>query len=195
VSAGLPEIETQRLRLVIAQPGLEEPLALFYRENFAGHLDRWSPPMPGDKLDPAYWARQLPLFAREFDAGTTVRWVLLAPGGDLPEVVGTCNFTQIAGGPFRACVLGYQVARRHEGRGLMQEALRAGIGFAFRELRLHRIMANYRPENARSGRLLERLGFVREGFAREYLFIDGAWRDHVLTSLTNANFDADWLRG
>jgi len=195
VSAGLPEIETQRLRLVIAQPGLEEPLALFYRENFAGHLDRWSPPMPGDKLDPAYWARQLPLFAREFDAGTTVHWVLLPPRGDLPEAVGTCNFTQIAGGPFRACVLGYQVARRHEGRGLMQEALRAGIGFAFRELRLHRIMANYRPENARSGRLLERLGFVREGFAREYLFIDGAWRDHVLTSLTNANFDADWLRG
>lgn len=46
-------------------------------------------------------------------------------------------------------------------------------------------MANYVPTNERSGRLLRRLGFTVEGYARDYLFIDGAWRDHVLTSLTN----------
>ena len=56
-------------------------------------------------------------------------------------------------------------------------------------MRLHRIMANYRPENERSGRLLERLGFVRGGLRERYLFIDGAWRDHVLTALTNPDFD------
>jgi ribosomal-protein-alanine N-acetyltransferase len=50
-------------------------------------------------------------------------------------------------------------------------------------------MANYRPENERSGRLLQRLGFAREGYARDYLFIDGAWRDHVLTSLTTPRPD------
>ena len=66
----------------------------------------------------------------------------------------------------------------------MSEALRAATAWIFGELRLHRIMANYRPENARSGRVLERLGFVREGFAKDYLFIDGAWTDHVLTALT-----------
>lgn len=194
MAAPLPELATGRLRLVIAQPGLEEPLARFYRENFAGHLDRWSPPMPGDRLEPGYWAKQLPNFAREFEAGTSARWVILAPGGGPEEVVGTNNFTQIARGPFRACVTGYQVARRHEGHGLMFEALTATIDYAFRELRLHRIMANYRPENVRSGRLLERLGFVREGYARRYLFIDGDWRDHVLTSRTNPHFDAAWLR-
>ena len=42
---------------------------------------------------------------------------------------------------------------------------------------------NYRPENARSAAVLERLGFAREGFAKGYLYIDGAWRDHVLTAL------------
>jgi [ribosomal protein S5]-alanine N-acetyltransferase len=190
----LPELATERLRIVIARPGLEEPLACFYRENFTGHLDRWSPPMPGDKFETAYWTQQLPLFAAEFEAGTTARWVLLVPGDGPAEVVGSCNFTQIAKGPFRACVLGYQVARAHEGKGLMREALDATIAFAFDELRLHRIMANYRPENRRSARLLERLGFVSEGFAREYLFIDGAWRDHVLTAKTNPDFDVAWLR-
>ena len=134
------------------------------------------------------------MFAKEFEAGATARWVMLAPQSSGPEVVGTCNFTQIAKGPWRACVLGYQIARRHEGRGLMREALSATIDYAFRDMRLHRVMANYRPENARSARLLERLGFVREGFARDYLFIDGAWRDHVLTSKTNPEFDAAWLR-
>jgi ribosomal-protein-alanine N-acetyltransferase len=189
-----PVIDTERLRLVVAQPGLEEPLARFYRENFAGHLDRWSPPMPGDKLDPAYWRAQLPRYAREFDAGASARWLLTIPYGEVPEVAGTCSFTQIARGPFCGCVLGYQLARQHEGRGMMREALTAALDYAFRELRLHRVMANYRPENGRSGRLLERLGFVREGYAREFLFIDGAWRDHVLTSKTNPHFAAAWLR-
>ena len=189
-----PEIETERLRLVIARPGLEEALARFFAENFAGHLDRWSPPPPADGFGAGHWAKVLPAYEREFGAGASARWVMLERAAPAPEVVGTCNFTQIAKGPFRACVLGYQVARGREGRGLMHEALSATIDYAFRELRLHRVMANYRPENARSARLLARLGFVPEGFAREYLFIDGAWRDHVLSSKTNPHFDAAWLR-
>ncbi|HEX4943554.1 MAG TPA: GNAT family N-acetyltransferase [Usitatibacteraceae bacterium] len=189
-----PEIETARLRLVIARPGLELAFARFYADNFAGHLDRWSPPPPQDGFGEDHWAKRLRVFEKEFREGTTARWAMLSPNAAAPEVIGTCNFTQIVKGPFRACVLGYQVDRRHEGHGLMHEALGATIAYAFGELRLHRIMANYRPENARSGRLLERLGFLREGYAREYLFIDGAWRDHVLTSRTNPLFDAAWLR-
>jgi ribosomal-protein-alanine N-acetyltransferase len=67
----------------------------------------------------------------------------------------------------------------------MHEALEAAIRYAFDELRLHRIMANYVPTNERSGRVLRRLGFVIEGYARDYLFIGGRFMDHVLTSLTN----------
>jgi len=72
----------------------------------------------------------------------------------------------------------------------MAEALRALIAYAFGELGFHRIMANYIPTNERSGLLLRRLGFVVEGYARDYLEIDGAWRDHVLTSLTNPNYSS-----
>jgi ribosomal-protein-alanine N-acetyltransferase len=67
----------------------------------------------------------------------------------------------------------------------MRESLQASISYVFSELRLHRIMANYMPFNRRSGGLLRRLGFVVEGYARDYLQINGAWEDHVLTSLTN----------
>jgi ribosomal-protein-alanine N-acetyltransferase len=48
--------------------------------------------------------------------------------------------------------------------------------------------------NERSGRLLERLGFVREGYARDYLLIAGRWQDHILTSLTNTGLKPDDVR-
>ena len=73
---------------------------------------------------------------------------------------------------------------------MMREALEATVEHVFAVLKLHRIQANYVPHNARSGRLLERLGFVNEGLAKDYLFIDGAWRDHVLTARFNPAFDA-----
>lgn len=108
-----------------------------------------------------------------------------------PErVIGRINYTQIARGPFQSCMLGYAIDHAHEGRGLMREALEATIGHVFAVLKLHRIQANYVPGNVRSGRLLERLGFVREGLAKDYLFIDGAWRDHVLAARLNPAFDA-----
>ena len=67
-------------------------------------------------------------------------------------------------------------------------AVRLVYDYAFSALGMHRVMANYMPENERSGRLLERLGFEREGFARKYLNIDGEWRDHVLTSRINEHW-------
>jgi len=196
VSAAAPELRASRLCVRLARPGMEGALARFLRDNFEGHLDRWSPPVGPAFFTEAFWAERLALALEEFHAGRSARFVmqeLPAAGLDAP-ILGTCNYTNIVRGPFQACYLGYQVGRAHEGRGLMAEALRATNAFMFETLRLHRIMANYRPENARSERLLERLGFAREGLARDYLFIDGAWRDHVMTSLTHPAFDPRWVQ-
>jgi ribosomal-protein-alanine N-acetyltransferase len=188
----LPELRTARLTVRLARPGMQEAMARFLHDNFEGHLDRWSPPATTAFFTEAFWRDRLAVAVEEFHAGRAARFVL-QPGDAGGPVVGTCNYTNIVRGPFLACHLGYQVARSHEGQGLMAEALRATNDFVFRELKLHRIMANYRPENERSGRLLERLGFVREGLAKDYLFIDGAWRDHVLTALVNPRFDPAWV--
>lgn len=167
-------------------------MAAFLRDNFEGHLDRWSPPAVPAFFGEPFWRERLAAASEEFLAGRAARFVLQQGAEDAP-ILGTCNYTNIVRGPFLACHLGYQVARKHEGLGLMAEALRATNAFMFDTVRLHRIMANYRPENERSAKLLERLGFVKEGFARDYLFIDGAWRDHVLTSLTNPSLDPSWV--
>ena len=188
-----PELETARLSVRLARPGMESAMARFLEENFPGHLDRWSPPAAPAYFTAAFWRERLAIALEEYLAGRAARFVLQPRGPADGPIVGTCNYTNIVRGPFQACHLGYQIARDHEGRGLMCEALRATNAFAFETLRVHRIMANYRPENERSARVLARLGFAREGIARDYLFIDGAWRDHVLTALTHPAFDPAWI--
>lgn len=84
-----------------------------------------------------------------------------------------------------ACYLGYSVDHSYQGRGVMYEALDTLIQMVFSQFGLHRIMANYMPRNERSGRLLQRLGFEKEGYAKDYLKIAGRWEDHILTSRTN----------
>ena len=196
MGALLPELTTERLTVRLARPGMQAAMARFLNENFEGHLDRWSPPATTSFFTEAFWRERLAIAVEEYHAGRSARFVLQErPGEAAPEspILGTCNYTNVVRGPFLACNLGYQVARSHQGLGLMSEALRATNAFVFEEMKLHRIMANYRPENTRSGRLLERLGFAREGLARDYLFIDGAWRDHVLTALTNPAFPQEWV--
>ncbi|WP_212758241.1 GNAT family N-acetyltransferase [Usitatibacter palustris] len=191
--SGLPELSTARLSLRLARPAMADAMARFLADNWTGHLDRWSPPAGPGWFEPAFWRARLERSEFEWRSGTAARFVVQPLGPESGEVIGSINLTNVVRGPFQACHLGYQIARSHEGQGLMHEALDALVAFAFREMRLHRIMANYVPTNARSAKLLDRLGFVREGLAKDYLFIDGAWRDHVLTAKTFAAFEQDWL--
>ncbi|WP_437756622.1 GNAT family N-acetyltransferase [Sorangium sp. So ce1389] len=177
-------IETPRLRLSI--PPLE--LAgryLDYFERNREHLARWDPPRPEGFYTEAFWRERLQRDRDDLDGDRALRLAIQwrdAPGG---EVIGVCNFNQFVRGAFQAATLGYSLDQRAVGSGVMSEALEAAIAHMFDTLGFHRVMANYLPYNERSGRLLRRLGFVVEGYARDYLFIDGAWRDHVLTALTN----------
>ena len=112
--------------------------------------------------------------------------MLLSPRED--EVLGVCNYTNIVRGTFQSCQLGYALADKHQRKGLMFEALLMTNAYMFDDLGLHRIMAGYLPHNERSGNLLNRLGFEKEGLARKYLKINGRWEDHLLTSLINETY-------
>lgn len=101
------------------------------------------------------------------------------------RLIGQCCFSNIVYGSFKACYLGYSIHKDAQGKGLMYEALSCVIDFVFRELGLHRIMANFHPDNKRSEKLLMRLGFEREGYAKSYLKINGCWVDHVLSAKLN----------
>lgn len=173
-------------RLVVRMPQVDDAslLARYFRDN-RSHLAPWDPPRPADFLSLAYWERRLTLQQKETVHGRSFMYLWTLKEAANPVVVGICRFSNVVRGGFLACHLGYSAGQRFEGHGYMQEALGVVIEQGFHELRLHRIMANYVPTNERSGRLLRRLGFVVEGYARDYLYVGGAWRDHVLTALTN----------
>ena len=177
-------IETGRLFLVGPAPEHAAPLRDYLarnREHFAPYL----PPLPAGLDTVEFWHERVQAWREERAADQSLRLLLIDRHGDRRRVIGDCAFNNIVRGAFQACHLGYKLDREYVGRGLMREALAAGIEHAFGPLKLHRIMANYQPTNERSGRLLRRLGFTIEGYARDYLFLNGAWRDHILTSLTN----------
>jgi ribosomal-protein-alanine N-acetyltransferase len=118
-------------------------------------------------------------FDRWFARSTTAANVLLiARERATNDIVGVINLNDIVLGAFRSAYVGYWGYARTGGRGLMTEALRAAVRFAFTELGLHRVEANIQPGNARSIALARRAGFAKEGFSPRYLFLAGAWRDH-----------------
>lgn len=189
-SADLPELVTPRLRLRHAGPGMAAALAHFMVRNEA-HFKRWDPPRAAEVGTAAHWRAQVNTAVREFRAGSALRWVLFdRNGGSRAPVLGRVNFTQIFLGPFQSCVLGYQLDVDAEGKGLMHEALEAALRDLFTVRGLHRVQAAYLPENVRSERLLQRLGFTSIGLARRYLFINGAWRDHMLCEKVFEGFAA-----
>ena len=163
-------------------------LAEFFRRNDA-HLRPWDPPRPRRIAEVDFWEAEALRAEDDGRAGAVARWLLL-PRDAPPRLIGRVNYTQIVRGPFQSCMLGYAIDVEYQGRGLMFEALMCTLTHIFETLRLHRVQANYLPENHRSAKLLQRLGFRVEGLANEYLFINGAWRDHVLTALTSPTFDA-----
>jgi [ribosomal protein S5]-alanine N-acetyltransferase len=188
----LPELHTGHLVVRHVRPGMEDAMVAFLSANQAGHFDRWEPPATAAILTVAFWKGKLLRDVDEFHRDIAVRFVM-QPRADDTRIIGCFNYTQVSRGAFQACYLGYKVDRAFEGRGLMREALQAGNEYMFSRRRIHRIMANHIPENERSARLLARLGFVREGTARDYLFINGAWRDHVLNSLAHPAYDPAWI--
>lgn len=187
------EITTGRLLLQAGSEALADAVADFQARN-RDHFAPWDPPTPESFYTAAAQAERIRLGLKAFSEGSAFRY-WLSPIDRPGHVIGSVHFSQVARGAFHNALLGYALDQHAQGQGLMHEALAASIEEMFSpRVNLHRLQAAYRPENQRSAAVLRRLGFRVEGLARDYLFIDGAWRDHVLTALTNPGFaePADW---
>ncbi len=177
---------TERLVMRLPQLGDAESMAAFFRDNET-FLKPYYPTFEQSIFSRNGWQERIRAIHEEYFRGRSLRLSLFLAKGPL-EVVGVANFTSIQRDAMQGCNLGYSLAQKFEGQGLMTEALEQAVPYAFRELNLHRIAANYMPGNKRSGAVLERLGFREEGLAKDFLRIDGQWADHVLTARTNP----DW---
>ncbi|OVE49361.1 GNAT family N-acetyltransferase [Chromobacterium violaceum] len=102
------------------------------------------------------------------EEGRCAHRVILVDG----KIAGICSLHGI-NAAHRYARLGYWLADSHVGRGVMSRALALLMRYAFEELGLHRLELGCAPENLRSCRVAERLGFRLEGELRDAQFLNG----------------------
>ncbi len=145
-------------------------------------LSPWEPSAPApwqDRHSPAAYRGMRRAVARRARLGTSLPFAVRVEG----RLAGQVTVDNIVRGALRSGFLGYWIDREAAGRGMASLAVALVADHAFGQAGLHRLQADIRPENLRSQRLVERLGFRQEGLLRRYLDIDGDWRDHLAYAL------------
>jgi [ribosomal protein S5]-alanine N-acetyltransferase len=159
------------------------------REASREFLVPWEPTWPADDLSRSAFRRRIRRYAEDLRTDQGYAFLIIRNADD--ALVGGLTLANIRRGVAQAGSLGYWMGQPHARHGYMTAAVRAVIPFAFATLRLHRLEAACIPTNTGSIKLLENTGFVREGYARDYLCINGIWQDHLLYGrLKDAKSDA-----
>ena len=141
-------------------------------------LTPWEPTWAGDELTRTAYRRQLRRYSRDAREGYGYAFFVFRKLDDV--LMGGLTLSNVRRGVTQSCSLGYWMGKRFVGEGHMSDAVNAIARFVFNDLGLHRLEAACLPSNERSKGVLRSIGFTEEGLARQYLKINGAWRDHVL---------------
>ena len=148
-------------------------------------LEPWEPTWPEDDLTQVAFRRRLRRQDEDISRDEAYAFLIFDQTSD--QLMGGITLGGVRRGVSQTGTLGYWMGAPHAGKGRMTRAVSAVVDFAFSKLRLHRVEAACIPDNGPSIAVLERNGFQREGYARGYLKIDGAWRDHVLFGLLDSD--------
>ncbi len=175
-------LETARLLLlpIDSSDAAEMWLAI---DGSRAHLERWLPWVPFNS-DPAANQRFTDACAADWDAGRALRFTIRERSSRaLAGVVGLEACVHL----HRSCELGYWLRKDASGRGLMTEASRAVLEFAFRQMGAHRIRVAAATDNHPSLQVIARLGFRFEGIMRQAEFCNRKWLDHAVFGLLSTD--------
>jgi ribosomal-protein-alanine N-acetyltransferase len=173
----LPAIAGAGVTLRVPQGGDYAEWAAL-RESSRDFLVPWEPTWPADDLTRGAFRRRLRRYAEDLRNDLAYAFLIFRSEDD--ALVGGLTLANIRRGVAQAGSIGYWTGAPFARKGHMTAAMRALVPFCFGTLRLHRLEAACIPGNTASVRLLENTGFQREGYARNYLRINGVWQDHLL---------------
>jgi ribosomal-protein-alanine N-acetyltransferase len=166
--AVFPVLETERLVLRAVTPG---DTAAVFRNMSDPRVVRYFGVAPMTSIDEA--AQRIDSFTTAFQEHAGVRWAITYR--DTGAFMGSCGFWRLIKPHFRA-ELGYELAPEYWGQGIVPEAVEAILQFGFTTMQLHSVEAHIDPDNTGSRRVLEKLGFVQEGYFRENYYTAAADR-------------------
>ncbi len=175
--------ETERLILKVLDKTHADLVSDYYLRNI-DFLCEWEPTRSEEFYTISYHEEQLDKQLVDIENGESFAlWIFKKD--DARRIIGSINVNNIVRGVFLSCNLGYKLDKYEVNNGYMTEAVKKGIDIVFNEFGLHRIEANIMPENIRSLKVVEKLGFYNEGLAYKYLKINGKWEDHIHMVLLN----------
>lgn len=178
-----PQLETSRLTL--REMTLDD--VEFYFHHFNNEKIVEGSIFPGPKsLETA--KKELELYCvNPFKENRGIRWGIIRREHD--ELIGTCGYYDWNKTAHRA-EIGYDLEPAYWGQGIMTEALQAALQYGFERMRLNRIQVLIDSKNTRSVKLVDKLGFKREGVLRQYSHFNGQFRDEICFSLLKE----EWTR-
>lgn len=181
-------------RLLLCQLNAENAVQIndYHRRN-RDHFSEWSPLYEEDYYDEAFQKKLLNRQEVATQMGSMLKFWLVERHTDVhpKPIVGDVHFNNIIRGAFQSCFLGYKMDKNYLRCGYMFEALNKAIQYMFTVEKLHRIEANIMPYNDKSIALIEKLGFVKEGFSPKYLKINGKWENHLRYALINDRLEQE----
>ncbi|MCK6261816.1 ribosomal protein S5-alanine N-acetyltransferase [Vibrio sp. ZSDE26] len=159
----------------------------YFKRN-RSHLKAWEPRREEAFFTQSGWATKLVKLHELHALG--LGYYLIILNSDELKVLGTVSFSNLSRFPCYTCTVGYSLDENSQGKGIMSRALKHAVNYMFTYQSMHRVNAAYMPNNERSAAVLKQNGFEKEGFAKQFLLIDGQWQDHILTSCINQNWKA-----
>jgi [ribosomal protein S5]-alanine N-acetyltransferase len=176
-----PDAEIHGEKVYLRHPAMGDyPAWAELRAMSRQHLTIWEPQWARDELTRSAFRRRLRQYQRELREDQGYAFLIFREDATL---LGGLSVSNVRRGVAQAASIGYWIGAPHIRRGHMTAAVRAALPFAFATLGLHRLEAACLPHNVPSQRVLEKVGFKREGMARRYLRINGVWQDHDLFAL------------
>jgi ribosomal-protein-alanine N-acetyltransferase len=174
-----PEAEVHGAEVYLRHPAMSDYAAWAeLRAVSRQYLTAWEPQWARDELTRSAFRRRLRQYQRELRDDQGYAFLIFRTAD--AALLGGLSISNVRRGVAQAASLGYWIGRPHSRRGHMTDAGRAILPFVFTTLGLHRLEAACLPSNLPSARVLQKIGFKREGTARRYLKINGVWQDHDL---------------
>lgn len=158
------------------------------REASRAHLTRWEPDWTDEDVSATRFRSMMRAYDRERHTGRAAPFFIRVD--QTGALAGGLTFSNIRRGAARSATLGYWIGAPYLRRGYARAAVEAAIAHALGELGLNRVEAACQPGNTASRDLLRKVGMTEEGLARDYLHINGAWRDHCIFAITARDFEA-----
>lgn len=167
-------IKGDKINLSILTPNNARQVLDYYTKN-KNHLSKFEPDREKNFYTMEMQKKSLMDSYRDFLGGKSVNFGIYKD----ESLIGKIQISNIVIGVFKSAFIGYSIDESQQGNGYMKEALRLTVEYAFHEIKLHRLEASTLVDNVRSQEVLKSCGFKQIGTNKDYLFINGRWRDHL----------------